>query len=258
MNLLRFESESAWLHAISSLWRDRLRTKPDLKMCLPAGTTPIGVYADMSRSVRAGLVSFARAAVFVLDEFGGLAPDDPGRTGHTLQRQLIDSIDLPSSAFHVLDPDASDVARHCGDYDAAIGDGFDLTLLGLGLNGHLGMNEPGSPDDSPTRRVELHETTVQSSAKYFSHRRLPRWGLTVGLKGILGSTEVWLLANGRRKAEIVAETVEGEIGPRNPASLLRRHPNCSLFVDADAAALLSGPADRSLAPRRLQTPEPGL
>ena len=234
MKLLRFDSEGAWRHAVCSLWRDRLRAKPDLKMCLPAGTTPAGIYAEMSRSVRAGLVSFARATVFVLDEFGGLAPGDPGRTRDTLQRQLLDSIDLPSSAFHVLDPDASDVARHCADYDAAIGDGFDLTLLGLGLNGHLGMNEPGSPDDSPTRRVELHETTVQASAQYFSHRDLPRWGLTVGLKGILGSKEVWLLANGRRKAEIVEQTVAGEIGPHNPASLLRRHPNCLLFVDADA------------------------
>lgn len=85
-------------------------------------------------------------------------------------------------------------------------------------------------------RAELHDTTVRSSAKYFSHRYLPQWGLTVGLKGILGSKEVWLLANGRRKAEIVQQTVEGEIGPHNPASLLRRHPNCSLFVDADAGS----------------------
>ncbi len=244
MNLLRFDSEAAWRHAVCSLWRDRLRTKPDLKMCLPGGTTPIGIYTEMSRDVRAGLVSFARAAVFALDEFGGLAPDDPGRTRDTLQRQLIDSIDLPSSAFHVLDPDTSDVTRYCRDYDTAIDDRFDLTLLGLGLNGHLGMNEPGSPEDSPTGRVELHETTIQTSAKYFSHRDLPRWGLTVGLKGILGSKEVWLLANGRHKAEIVEQTVEGEIGPHNPASLLRRHPNCWLFVDADAGALLGGSASR--------------
>ena len=243
MNLLRFDSEPAWLHAVCSMWRDRLHSKPDLKMCLPAGTTPVGIYAEMSRSVRAGLVSFARASVFVLDEFGGLAPDDPGRTSNTLQRQLIESIDLPSSAFHVLDPDTPDVARHCDEYDAAIGEGFDLILLGLGLNGHLGMNEPGSPGDSATGRVELHDTTVQSSARYFTHRHLPQWGLTVGLRGILGSKEVWLLANGRRKANIVGQTAGGEIGPHNPASLLRRHPNCSLFVDADAGAFVSGPAE---------------
>jgi glucosamine-6-phosphate deaminase len=170
MHVLRFDSEPAWIHAVCSLWRDRLRTKPDLTMCLPAGTTPTGIYAEMVQSVRNALVSFAHATVFVLDEFGGRPPDDPGRTSHTLQRQLIDAIDLPSSAFHALDPERPDIAEHCADYDATIGDGFDLTLLGLGLNGHLGMNEPGSAEDSPTRRVELHATTIHTSAKYFGHR----------------------------------------------------------------------------------------
>ena len=129
MNVLRFDTESAWIGAVCSLWRDRLRTKPDLKICLPSGTTPAGIYAEMSRSARAGLVSFARARVFALDEFGGLAPDDPGRTRHTLQHQLLDAVDLPPAAFHFLDPDGPDTARHCREYDAAIGDGFDLMLL---------------------------------------------------------------------------------------------------------------------------------
>jgi glucosamine-6-phosphate deaminase len=210
-------------------------------MCLPSGTTPAGVYAEMTRSVRAGLVSFERASVFVLDEFGGLAPDDPGSTRQMLQRQLIDATNLGSAAFHFLDPDDSDIVRHCRDYDAAIGDGFDLVLLGIGVNGHLGMNEPGSPLDGSTRRVELHGTTIQSSARYFAHHNLPRWGVTVGLKTILESKEVWLLANGAGKADIIQRTVRGDISPANPASLLRLHPNCSLFVDADAGALLDGP-----------------
>jgi glucosamine-6-phosphate deaminase len=238
MNLLRFDSESAWVETVCSLWRDRLRIKPDLKICLPTGTTPARIYGEMSRSARAGLVSFARASVFALDEFGGLAPDDPGRTSHTLRRQLIDATDLPPAAFHVLNPDNPDPAQHCNDYDGAIGDGFDLVLLGIGLNGHLGMNEPGSPVDSPTRRVELAATTIQSSARYFAHANLPQWGLTVGLKAILASREVWLLANGAAKAAIIRQTLGGEISPSNPASLLRRHENCSLFLDPEAAAML--------------------
>ena len=241
MNVLRFDSETAWIRTVCSLWRDRLRTKPHLRVCLPSGTTPVGIYAEMSRSARAGLVSFERASLFALDEFGGLAPDDPGRTRHTLHRQLIDAVDLPPTAFHFLEPDDPDIAQHCIDYDAAIGDGFDLMLLGIGLNGHLGMNEPGSPVDSSTRRVELHGTTIQSSARYFAHQNLPHWGLTVGLKAVLASKEVWLVANGAAKAGIVQQTVRGDISPSNPASLLRRHPNCSLYVDADAGALLGSP-----------------
>jgi glucosamine-6-phosphate isomerase len=239
MNLLRFDSEPAWISGVCSVWRDRLHTRPALKMCLPSGTTPAGIYAEMSRSAMSGLVSFGRATVFALDEFGGLTADDPGRTRHTLQRQLTDAVGVPSSAFHFLDPDTPDAHRHCADYDAAIGDGFDLVLLGIGLNGHLGMNEPGSAIDSSTRRVELHGTTVASSARYFAHQNLPRWGLTVGLKAIMAAKEVWLLANGGAKAEIIQRTVHGEVGASNPASLLRTHPNCSLFVDAEAGALVA-------------------
>src|SRR6185436_5711733 len=191
-----------WIDCVCSLWRDRLHRNPGLKMCLPSGTTPTRVFAEMSRSAGAGFVSFDRASVFALDEFGGLSPDDPGRTRHTLQRQLIDAVDLPPTAFHVLDPDATDALRHCQEYDDAIGDGLDLVLLGIGLNGHLGMNEPGSAVDSPTRRVELHDSTVQSSARYFAHQNLPRWGLTVGLNALLGAREVWLLAKGAAKAQI--------------------------------------------------------
>jgi glucosamine-6-phosphate deaminase len=238
MNVLQFDAESAWTEAIASLWRDRLRMKPDLEMCLPSGTTPTGIYSAMSRSAGERLVSFKDASVFVLDEFGGLDPDDHGRTSHTLRRQLIDQIDLPSSSFHLLDPESPDLIAHCADFEAAIGAGFDLVLLGIGLNGHLGMNEPGSAIDSPTRRVDLHESTIQSSARYFAHQRLPRWGVTVGLGRLFGAKEVWLLAKGASKAEIVRDTLRGEIDRANPASLLRKHQNAWLFVDSAAAALV--------------------
>jgi glucosamine-6-phosphate deaminase len=192
----------------------------------------------MVASVSAGHVSFARSTVFALDEFGGLAPDDPGSTRNTLQRQLVSLVDLPARAFHVLDPEAADSERECRRYDELIGPGFDLALLGIGLNGHVGMNEPCAAEESPTRRVELTETTIHSSARYFQHQDLPHWGLTVGLKTLLASREIWLLASGSAKAEIVRTAVQDGITTRIPASLLRKHQNCSLFVDADAGALL--------------------
>jgi glucosamine-6-phosphate deaminase len=238
MNVLRFDSDRAWTDGVCSLWRDRLHTQPGLKMCLPTGLTPLPVYAAMIRSVAAGHASFADATIFALDEFGGIADDDPGRTRHTLQRELIGRIDLPASSFRFVATDEADVERQCEQYDAAMGDGFDLVLLGIGTNGHLGMNEPGSPETSRTRRVDLHESTIQASARYFSHRNLPRWGVTVGLHAILSAREVWVLATGTAKAAIVRQTIDGPIGIDNPASLLRRHPNCSLFVDPDAAARL--------------------
>jgi glucosamine-6-phosphate deaminase len=207
-------------------------------MCLPSGTTPVDIYLEISRSTREGLVSFRRASIFALDEFGGVHSDDPGRTSHTLRRQLIEAIDLAPSEYHFLDPDNTDLLTHCTEYEAAIGRGFDLVLLGIGPNGHVGMNEPGSPPDSPTRGVDLHDSTVHSAARYFAHQNVPRWGLTVGLKRLLDANEVWLLAKGAAKAEIVRHTLKGEIGPSNPASLLRSHPNASVFLDPPAGALL--------------------
>ncbi len=238
MNLLRFDSEGAWVAGVASLWRDRLQTNPRLRMCLPSGNTPIRIYAAMAESVKHGLVSFRDAEIFALDDYGGLAPDDEGKCVNMLRRHLVDHIDLPKGRFHFIDTDAADLESVCREYDRLIGDSFDLTLLGIGLNGHLGLNEPGSSPDSATRRVEMHASTIGASANYLKHANLPTWGVGVGLKPLLGSKEVWLLANGAKKAEIIRRAVKGEITTEIPASLLRKHPNSCLFVDAEAGALL--------------------
>ena len=155
MNVLRFDSEESWVQGIVSFWRDRLRVQPRLKICLPSGHTPNPIYSAMARAVAAGQVSFREAEIFSLDEYGGLAADDPGRCANMLRSYLVDLIDLPKNRFHTIDTTASDLDKLYREYDAAIGSGFDLTLLGIGLNGHLGLNEPGSALDSPTRRVEM-------------------------------------------------------------------------------------------------------
>lgn len=238
MNLLRFDSETAWVGGVATFWRERLRLNPRLRLCLPSGRTPEQVYAAMVAAVQTGQASFRDAEVFALDEFGGLAADDGGRCVNMLRRQLIDHLDLPRERFHVIDTEARDLETACREYEATVEPGFDLVLLGIGLNGHLGMNEPGSARDSVTRRVDLHASTVNASARYLAHKRLPTWGLTLGLKQLLGSTEVWLLANGSTKAEIVRAAVNGPVTTDVPASLLREHPNSYVFVDAEAGARL--------------------
>ena len=235
MNLFKFDSESAWVNGAASLWRDRLRANPKLRMCLPSGHTPNPIFAAMGESVAGGQVSFKHAEIFALDEFGGLAPDDEGLCANMLQRYLLKHIDLPPQNFHRIDPNTKNIAQ---EYDRVIGSGFDLTLLGIGLNGHLGMNEPGSPIDGTTKRVELHPTTVASSAKYLTHKNLPTWGVAVGLKHLLGSKEVWVLANGSKKAEIIQRAVKGPVSNDVPASLLRNHPNAFFMVDAEAGRLV--------------------
>jgi glucosamine-6-phosphate deaminase len=238
VNLLRINSEHAWIAGVVASWCERLRRNPRLRMCLPSGRTPEKIYAAMAIAVETSQASFRNAEVFALDEFGGLPKDDPGRCVNMLRRQLTDHVDLPRDRFHIIDVDAHDLENVCRNYDRMIGAGFDLVLLGIGRNGHLGMNEPGSTRDSVTRRVDLAASTINASARYLTHQQLPTWGVTVGMKLLLASKEVWLLANGHAKAKIVARAVKGEITTEVPASLLREHRNGFLFVDADAGALL--------------------
>lgn len=238
MHILRFDSPAAWAECLASLWRDRLRTQPRLRLCLAAGHTPVPVYHAMARSVQAGWVSFRQAEVFALDEYGGLPAQDPGRCVNQLRRSLIELIDLPAERFQFLHPEAPDLQQECRRYDQAIEPGFDLAVLGVGLNGHVGMNEPGTPPHIKTHRVELHPVSVEAAQRYGPQAPGPSWGLTVGLKQLLEAREVWLLACGEAKAAIVHRIVKGRIGPEVPASLFRDHPNCGLFVDAEAGGAL--------------------
>lgn len=238
MNLLQFDSTRSWVDGVATFWQARLRAQPRLRLCLTSGNTPLPVYQAIADLAAQGFLSFREASLFALDEYGGLPASDEGRCANILRRYLVDRVDLTPSRFHCLNPDAPDLDRVCRDYDSLIGHGFDLALLGLGLNGHLGLNEPGSAPESPTRRVEMHPSSTAAAAQYVRQNPLPRWGLTVGLEQLLGSREVWLLVTGRSKAEVLRQVLRGPIGPEVPASLLRRHRNCCVFYDAEAGALL--------------------
>jgi len=203
-----------------------------MRMCLPTGATPRSVYSLIARSG-----DFSRSTVFLLDEFG-LPPGDPGRCDEMLRRDLLALLPAPPATVERLNPQSEDLDQECGRYEMLLAHGgLDLTLLGLGGNGHLGLNEPGSDAHSPTRVVALSESTADSIDEYGATAETD-WGMTVGMARLLASREIWLLVSGRHKAEVLAGTLNDAVGPDLPATYLREAANVVVWADESAASLL--------------------
>jgi len=221
-----------WADAVAAALTDRLRATPRLRVCLPTGETPAPLYAALSASTDADL--WSQATVVLLDDYVGLAADDPAAGGPRLRREIVDHV--RPVAFIEIDQ-SGDLEAAVRRHDEAARD-LHLAIVGLGANGHIGFNEPGSTADSPTRIVDLHPDS-QEAAEGYGTDALPERGITIGLARLLESHELWLLVTGERKAEILRAALEGPETPDVPASYLRRHPNWRVMADDAAASLLT-------------------
>ena len=219
----------------------RIRAKPDAVLLLPTGTTPLGMYGRLVELHAEEGLSFARATFFNLDEYLGLAPDHPASYHVYMEENFYKLVDANPARIHVPDGSAPDPEAECERYEAAIREagGVDLCVLGIGRNGHIGFNEPGAPFGSRTRVVRLAESTRRVNAADFEGNRAPERAITVGMQTICEARVALLLASGANKARAVAAAVEGEVSEAVPASMLRRHPNTTFLIDAEAAAALS-------------------
>jgi glucosamine-6-phosphate deaminase len=228
---------ASWAPAVADALVARLAARPSLRVCLPAGDTPSPVYAALVAAEARGAVSFAAATVVMLDEWVGLPPGDPARCDVRLRAELLDRLRMPPDAFVSIDADGPDPEAAAGRLDAAAV-GLDLVLLGIGTNGHVGFNEPGSRPDAPTRLVRLAVSSREAATARYGAGRIPTAGITVGLTRLLEADEAWLLVTGERKASILRRALDEPEGPDCPASWLRRHPRLVVFADEDAASLL--------------------
>jgi 6-phosphogluconolactonase/glucosamine-6-phosphate isomerase/deaminase len=237
MTALRTLEAAAWADEVAAKFVDRLQSTPSLRVCLPTGATPIPVYDVLAARIERGDASFALATVILLDEWVGLPPGDPARCDTRLRAQLLDRLPVAPAAVHTIEVDAPDleaaVARH-----AACSLDLDLVVLGLGMNGHVGFNEPGSFPESPTRVVRLAASSRQAAMARYGAATVPTAGITLGMDRILAAREVWLLVTGERKAGILRRALRDPEGPDCPASYLRRHRGLTVFTDPEAAALL--------------------
>ena len=216
-----------------------LRSRDDAVLGLATGSSPVAVYEALVRRHREGGLSFARARGFLLDEYVGLPPDHPERYLTVIGRELVSRVDFAPGAVQAPDGGAEDLVAACAAYERAIAAAgrVDLQLLGIGTDGHVAFNEPGSSLASRTRVKTLTEQTRQDNARFFDYdiRAVPRHVLTQGLGTIMEARHIILLAFGQGKAEAVQQLVEGPVSALWPASVLQYHPHLSVLVD-DAAA----------------------
>ncbi len=230
----------AWADRVAADLAARLRDEPGMRLCLPTGDTPAPVYARLAAMARAGTAPFAATVIVALDEYLELPPGHPARCDVRLRRELLDLLPEPPAAFHRIEADDPDPAAAAARLEVTAARGLDLAILGLGMNGHVGLNEPGSFADAPTRVVRTSEASRRAAVERYGADPAPTAGITLGVARLLQAREIWLLVTGARKAPILARALEEPEGPDCPATWLRRHPALRVIVDEPAASALRG------------------
>ena len=215
---------------------------PDAVLGLATGSSPLRIYDSVARRVDAGTLSLARARAFTLDEYVGLPAGHPAAYRTVIDADFVSRVDLPADAVQGPDGTAADLAAACAAYEAAIRDagGVDLQILGIGTDGHIAFNEPGSSLSSRTRVKTLTEQTRRDNARFFGGdlESVPRHCLTQGLGTIMEARHIVLVATGAGKAQAVHHLVEGAVSALWPATILQHHPRVTVLIDEAAASRL--------------------
>lgn len=219
---------------------EQIKKRPDGLISFPGGDTPLGmvhVFADM---VNEGKVDISRTHYVSLDEWVGLSNEDEGSCGLFNQQNLLSRLQHPFAGTHIINGAAENIESErvaLNDYISQYGP-LDVSVLGIGMNGHLGFNENGVDFDLDAHIIPLSETTLKVMTKYFGEKFHPTHGISQGIRQIMVAKTVILIANGAHKAEILKKAVHGPVTNEVPASVLQNHPNCYVVADEAAAALL--------------------
>lgn len=220
---------------------DELKSNPRIVLGLPTGATPLGMYRELIEMYKEGKISFKDVITFNLDEYEGLSKEDPNSYYRFMNDNFFSHIDIKEENTNIPDGMAVDIERECREYEDKIAKsgGIDFMILGIGNNGHIGFNEPAEFFPGFTHRVKLAESTIQANSRFFdSIDHVPRYALTMGIKSIMHSKKIMLLASGKAKAEAIKGALQGPITPKLPASVLQLHRHLIVIVDEEAGALL--------------------
>ena len=207
---------------------------------LATGGSPIALYEEMIADYKAGNFSYKNIKSYNLDEYVGISYEHPESYHKFMETNLFDHVDIDKANTHVPDASAEDLEGALKSYQEALNNAHvDVQLLGVGSNGHIGFNEPGTPFDSQTHLVDLDQSTIEANARFFDKiEDVPTQAISMGIKNILDAKSILLFAYGPSKAEAIAGTVEGPVTENLPASSLQNHSDVTIIADAEALSLL--------------------
>jgi glucosamine-6-phosphate isomerase len=241
MQLRIFKNYTELSGQVADAILDLVKEKPDAVLCFAAGDTPKLTYAEVVKKATAEKVDFSRCTFVGLDEWVGIPPENQGSCHYFLHHHLFSPLKIALSQIHMFDALTDDLAGECRKMDQVIREkgGIDLMVVGIGMNGHIGFNEPGVSFDLDSHVIELDENTQAVGQKYFSAKMALPKGITLGLKHFSAARKAVLIANGNKKAAIIQKALQAPVSSEVPASIIQQHSNGWAMIDEEAASLIS-------------------
>lgn len=222
---------------------EEIKKKPNLVMCLPTGSSPVGTYKQLAQMVKEDGLDFSKVATFNLDEYIGLNPDNENSYHYFMNANFFDYVNIKKENIHIPDGCADNVDEECKRYDSEL-DKYpykDVLLTGIGINGHIGFNEPDNKLYARTHIINLTDNTISANARFFGNNNdnVPKSAITMGVADIMHFKKVVLVANGIKKAPIIKELMTSSmIDTHNTSTLLNLNSDVTIIIDEEAASLL--------------------
>ena len=220
---------------------DQIKFKNDSVLGLATGTTPIGMYKTLVEKYKEGEITFKDVRTVNLDEYKGLTDEDKNSYHYFMKENLFSKVDIDLANTHLPNGMAEEPEEECKEYENLLRSlgGVDLQILGLGGNGHIGFNEPGTPFTETTHLVNLTESTIQANSRLFEKiEDVPKQAYSMGIKSIMDAKRILMIVTGESKAEALAKVVKGPVTEDIPGSILQRHRDVIIVCDEAAAAKL--------------------
>ena len=222
------------------IFKDVIKNNPNSTIGFATGTTPIGLYKLIVEAYNNGEISFESVKTFNLDEYVGLGKDHIQSYAYFMYKHLFGNVNIKRENINLINGDCIDPNIECDRYNGLLDDSvIDLQILGLGSNGHIAFNEPGTSFESITHVVDLEESTIKDNARLFDdYDDVPRQAITMGIKNIMSAKKIMLLVSGKNKAYAIDEFLKGYIDEKLPCSILKRHEDLYVILDIEAASVI--------------------